>query len=397
MPKLLQQAGYQTAVIGKWHLHSYPSGFDYWKILPGQGLYVNPRLIEMSGDTITQQGYATDVITDETIKWLEERDPSKPFVLLLHHKAPHRYFFPKLKYLEDFHTKTFPEPATLYADTINKGSAWNIQTMSILRDMELCSDLKVDPAYLLDIPEYKPDSIQIIYYNAILNRVPAEQRKRYKEIYAERGKLLQQSRPQGDDLLRYKYQWYMQDYLSCVASIDENVGRILDYLDQQKLSDNTAVIYTSDQGFYLGENGWFDKRFAYDVSMQTPLLIKWPGKIKAGSVSNIMTQNIDNAPTILDIAGLPVPDWMHGLSLSPILTGKQKELNRKYLYYHYYEFVRDHTVIPHLAVRGERYKLIYFYTVNEWELYDLKNDAGEQRNLILNPSYTKTIADLKRE
>jgi arylsulfatase A-like enzyme len=269
--------------------------------------------------------------------------------------------------------------------------------MSILRDMELCSDLKVDPAYLLDIPEYKPDSIQIIYYNAILNRVPAEQRKRYKEIYAERGKLLQQSRPQGDDLLCYKYQWYMQDYLSCVASIDENVGRILDYLDQQKLSDNTAVIYTSDQGFYLGENGWFDKRFAYDVSMQTPLLIKWPGKIKAGSVSNIMTQNIDNAPTILDIAGLPVPDWMHGLSLSPILTGKQKELNRKYLYYHYYEFVRDHTVIPHLAVRGERYKLIYFYTVNEWELYDLKNDAGEQRNLILNPSYTKTIADLKRE
>lgn len=397
MPKLLQQAGYQTAVIGKWHLHSYPAGFDYWKILPGQGLYVNPRLIEMTGDTITQQGYATDIITDETIKWLEQRDRSKPFVLLLHHKAPHRYFFPKLKYLEEYHTKTFPEPATLYADTMNKGSAWNIQTMSILRDMELCSDLKVDPAFLIDIPEYKPDSIQIVYYNAILNRVPADQRNRYKEIYAQRGKLLQQLRPKGNDLLKYKYQWYMQDYLACVASIDENVGRILDHLEQQKISDNTAVMYTSDQGFYLGENGWFDKRFAYDVSMQTPLLIKWPGKIKAGSVSTILTQNIDNAPTMLEIAGLPVPEWMHGLSLKPVLTGKQKQLNRKYLYYHYYEFVRDHTVIPHLAIRGERYKMIYFYTVNEWELYDLKTDAGEQRNLILNPAYDKLIADLKKE
>ncbi len=397
MPKLLQQAGYQTAVIGKWHLHSYPAGFDYWKILPGQGLYVNPRIIEMSGDTITQLGYASDVITDETIKWLEQRDRSKPFVLLLHHKAPHRYFFPKLNYLEEYHTKTFPEPSTLYADTMNRGSAWHIQTMSILKDMELCSDLKVDPAYLMDIPEYKPDSTQIIYYKAILNRVPEEQRKRYKEIYAARGELLQKLRPKGNELLKYKYQWYMQDYLACIASIDENVGRILDYLDQEKLADNTAVMYTSDQGFYMGENGWFDKRFAYDVSMQTPMLMKWPGKIKAGSVSTELIQNIDNAPTILDIAGVSVPDWMQGLSLKPILTGKQKELNRKYLYYHYYEFVKDHTVIPHLAVRGEQYKLIYFYTVNEWELYDLKADPNEQKNLISNKAYAKTVADLKKE
>lgn len=397
MPKLLQAAGYQTAVIGKWHLHSYPAGFDYWKILPGQGLYVNPRLIEMTGDTITQQGYATDVITDETIKWLEQRDKSKPFVLLLHHKAPHRYFFPDLKYLEAFHTKTYPEPATLYADTINRGSAWHIQTMSILRDMQLCSDLKVDPAYVMDIPEYKPDSTQIAYYKAIMNRVPEKQRIRYKEIYAERGKLLRELRPTGKELLKYKYQWYIQDFLACVASVDENVGRILDYLDQKNLTKSTAVLYTSDQGFYLGENGWFDKRFAYDVSMQTPLLMRWPGQIKPGSVTNSMVQNIDYAPTILDIAGVPVPGWMQGLSLKQLVTNKKKTLNRNYLYYHYYEFVRDHTVIPHLAVRGTRYKLIYFYTVNEWELYDLKTDPQEQKNLIKNPAYQKTVQQMKAE
>ena len=397
MPKLLQAAGYQTAVIGKWHLHSYPAGFDYWKILPGQGLYVNPRLIEMTGDTITQQGYATDVITDETIKWLEQRDKSKPFVLLLHHKAPHRYFFPNLKYLEAFHTKTFPEPATLYADTMNRGSAWHIQTMSILRDMQLCSDLKVDPAYVMDIPEYKPDSTQIAYYKAIMTRVPEKQRIRYKEIYAERGKLLRDLRPTGKELLKYKYQWYIQDFLACVASVDENVGRILDYLDQKNLTKSTAVLYTSDQGFFLGENGWFDKRFAYDVSMQTPLLMRWPGQIKPGSVTNSMVQNIDYAPTILDIAGVPVPGWMQGLSLKNLVTNKKKTLNRNYLYYHYYEFVRDHTVIPHLAVRGTRYKLIYFYTVNEWELYDLETDPQEQKNLIRNPAYQKTVQQMKAE
>ncbi len=397
MPKILKQAGYQTAVIGKWHLHSYPSGFDYWKILPGQGLYVNPRIIEMTGDTITQEGYATDVITDETIKWLEQRDQTKPFMLLLHHKAPHRYFFPKLNHLEEYHKKTFAEPLTLYVDTINKGAAWNIQTMSILRDMQLCSDLKVDPAYLMDIPAYKPDSTQILYYNAIFRRVPAEQRNRYKEIYAERGKLLQQLKPTGNELLKYKYQWYMQDYLACIASIDENVGRILDYLDQKKMNDNTAVIYTSDQGFYIGENGWFDKRFAYDVSMQTPFIVKWPGKIKAGSINNSLIQNIDNAPTILDIANITIPDWMDGISLKPILTNNEKKLDRKYLYYHYYEFVKDHTVIPHLAVRGERYKLIYFYTVNEWELYDLIADPNEQNNLVKNPTYATIVYALKKE
>ena len=189
----------------------------------------------------------------------------------------------------------------------------------------------------------------------------------------------------------------MQDYLACIASVDESIGRILNYLDQKKLTATTAVLYTSDQGFYLGENGWFDKRFAYDVSMQTPLLVRWPGHIKPNSVSDAMVQNIDFAPTILGITGSIIPDWMQGVNFQPLLEGKQKNLSRKYLYYHYYEFVKDHTVIPHLAIRSAEYKLIYFYTVNEWELYDLLKDPSEQKNLIHSPAYETTIQQLKKE
>ena len=387
LPKLLQQSGYQTAIIGKWHLHSYPTGFDYWRILPGMGQYVDTRMITMNGDTITEKGYSSDVITDDAINWLDQRDQTKPFVLFFHHKAPHRYFFPALKYLEEYHKKTFPEPATLYLDTAGHGSAWRIQTMSILRDMKLSSDLKVDPKYLMDIPEFRPDSAEIVYYNAIMRRLSPEQRKRYEEIYAERGRIIQEKKPRGKELMKYKYQWYMQDYLACIASIDESVGRILNYLDQHQLSSNTAVIYTSDQGFYLGENGWFDKRFAYDVSMKTPLLIKWPGQIKAGTVNSSLVQNIDYAPTILGITGTAVPSSMQGINLAPSITKQAKPLSREYLYYHYYEFGKDHTVLPHVAVRGKDYKLIYFYTVGEWELYDLKKDPHEQKNVASSPEY----------
>ncbi|HYF32026.1 MAG TPA: sulfatase [Chitinophagaceae bacterium] len=395
MPGLLQQAGYQTALFGKWHLHSYPTGFDKWLIYPGQGLYVDPRLIQMNGDTTTYRGYSTEVITKQAIGWIGQADKTKPFALLLHHKAPHRYFLPALKHLEAFRNKAFPEPPTLYIDTAGRGSAWRIQTMSILRDMQLCSDLKVDPKYLQNMPYLKPDSAEVAYYNAIMNRIPAAERTRVKEIYAERGALLQRDRPSGNALLKLKYQWFMQDYLACVASIDESVGQLLNYLDAQGLSGNTIVIYTSDQGFYLGENGWFDKRFMYDVSMQTPLLVRWPGKIKPNTVSNAMVQNIDFAPTILDAAGVAVPQWMQGKSMQGILTGRLKEFDRPYLYYHYYEFGRDHTVIPHLGVRTKRYKLIYFYTVNEWELYDLQKDPSELRNLARDPKHRATLQQMK--
>ena len=397
LPKVLQKAGYQTALIGKWHLHSYPSGFDYWKILPGMGQYFNTPIIKMSGDTIREAGYATDVLTDNALNWLETRDKSKPFVLFFHHKAPHRYFFPALKYLEQFRTKVFPEPSSLYLDTNGRGTAWARQTMGILPDMELCSDLKIDPQYLMDIPELKPSDLQINYYNAIMNRVPEDQRKRYEEIFAERGKLIREKNLRGKELLKYKYQWYMQDYMACIASIDESIGRLLDYLDKENMSSNTAVIYTSDQGFYLGENGWFDKRFAYDVSMQTPLLVRWPGHTKPGTVTDAMVQNIDFAPTILGMAGLKMPDWMQGIDLSPLLTGKQTELKRPYLYYHYYEFVRDHTVIPHIAIRSRDHKLIYFYTVNEWQLYDLQKDPVELNNLINSTAHQSLIQKLRQE
>jgi arylsulfatase A-like enzyme len=397
MPKIFQQNGYQTAIVGKWHLHSYPAGFDYWKILPGQGLYFEPRFISMQGDTSTYHGYATDVITDEAIKWLDNRDMAKPFVLHIHHKAPHRNFLAPLKFIEQYHNKIFPEPSTLYNDTVGHGTAWNLQTMSILNDMKLCSDLKVDPVFLADIPWLAPNESEMAYYNATMNRIPEPDRSSIKKIYEERGKLLLQLRPKGKELLKYKYQWYMQDYLACVASIDENVGRVLAYMDKTKLTNNTLLIYNGDQGMYLGENGWFDKRWMYDVSMNAPMLIRWPGKIKPGSVNTNMTQTIDYAPTMLDAAGIKVPDFMQGLSLVPGMTGKQKIIPRHYLYYHFYEYGADHTVLQHLGVRGERYKLIYFYTVNEWELYDLKTGPQEQKNLIKLPQHQKTFLQMKGE
>jgi arylsulfatase A-like enzyme len=396
-PKLLQQAGYQTAVIGKWHLVSYPTGFDYWRIVPGQGLYVNPRFITMKGDTITQKGYATDIITDESLNWLNNRDKNKPFLLLLHHKAPHRYFLPPLKYIKEFTAKVFLEPPTLFTDTAGHGTAWRLQTMSILPDMKLSSDLKVDPRYLADIPALKPDSAEVAYYNSIMNRIPEPERSAVKALYAKRGKILQQEKPSGKKLLQYKYQWYMQDYLACVASIDENIGRVLQYLDSTGLSNNTLVTYTSDQGFYLGENGWFDKRWMYDVAMQTPLLARWPGHIKPATVSNAMVQNIDFAPTLLQAAGVAVPASMQGESLVPVLTGKAQKLKRASLYYHFYEYKADHTVLQHLGIRGERYKLIYFYTVNEWELYDLQTDPNEQHNLIHSKEHQLVVERMKKE
>jgi arylsulfatase A-like enzyme len=396
-PKLLQQAGYQTAVIGKWHLVSYPTGFDYWKIVPGQGLYVNPRFITMQGDTITQKGYATDIITDESLNWLNNRDKNKPFLLLLHHKAPHRNFLPPLKYIQAFSNKIFPEPGTLFTDTAGHGTAWRLQTMSILPDMKLSSDLKVDPRYLADIPALKPDSAEVAYYNSIMNRIPEPERSAVKALYAKRGEILQQEKPFGKKLLQYKYQWYMQDYLACVASIDENIGRVLQYLDSTGLTNNTLVTYTSDQGFYLGENGWFDKRWMYDVAMQTPLLARWPGHIKPATVSNAMVQNIDFAPTLLQAAGVAVPGSMQGESLVPVLTGKVQKLKRANLYYHFYEYKADHTVLQHLGIRGERYKLIYFYTVNEWELYDLQTDPNEQHNLIRSKEHQPVVERMKKE
>jgi arylsulfatase A-like enzyme len=398
LPKLLQKSGYETAIIGKWHLVSYPTGFDYWNILPGQGQYYEPSLINMQGDTSVQHGYATDVITQDALEWLDgKRNKNKPFFLMLHHKAPHRYFFPKLKYLQQFHTQTFPEPASLYIDTAGRGTAWRLQTMSILPDMKLSSDLKVDPNYLMDIPWLQPDSSEVRYYRAIIKRIPTEQRQAILDIYKERGEIIQKLRPSGRELLKWKYQWYMQDYLACVASVDENIGKVLDYLDQSGLANNTLVVYTSDQGFYLGQNGWFDKRWMYDISMRSPLLIRWPGHIKPGTQTNAMVQNIDYAPTFLAITGNPIPKNMQGLSFKNVLQNPKAELPRKSLYYHFYEFHADHSVLQHIGVRTDRYKLMYFYTVDEWQLYDLKKDPAELTNLANDPAHQTILAEMKKE
>ncbi len=396
VPKILKEAGYQTAIIGKWHLHSLPTGFDHWKIYPGQGAYHSPRLVNMNNDTVRYDGYSTSIITNEVIQWLDTRDKSKPFFLMVHHKAPHRNFIPDLKWLEVFSRRRIPEPRSLYADTIGRGTAYRHQRMSILNDMTLCTDLKIDPMYLKGIPHLQPDSVEIRNYNFLMNSIPEYKRNRMKEIFALRGELLRKNRPSGNELLKLKYQWYMQDFLACVASVDESVGAILKYLDTNQLTDNTALFYTSDQGFYLGENGWFDKRFMYDASMQIPLLIKWKGHIRAGSVTNELVQNIDFASTFLDIAGVQPPAFMQGISLKPLLTGRQYTLSRKELYYHYYEYPIDHYVLPHLGIREQQYKLIYFYTVNEWEFYDLKRDPFEKKNLIRSYPHQEKISTLKR-
>jgi arylsulfatase A-like enzyme len=263
--------------------------------------------------------------------------------------------------------------------------------------MTLGVDLKIDPKFINDIPHLKTTTADSSGFYSIMNGIPETDRRRMKEIFDERGKLLQQLKPKGKELLKLKYQWYMQDYLACVASVDENMGKLLDYLDESGLAENTMVIYTSDQGFYLGENGWFDKRFMYDVSMNTPLMVKWKGKIKPGTVNTSLVQNIDFAPTMLDAAGVKIPDWMQGLSLKNMLTGKQNKLPRNEIYYRYYEYPVDHRVLPHTGIREERYKLIYFHTVNEWEFYDLLADPQEQKNLIGSAAHKKEIDRMKKK
>lgn len=396
-PRQLQRAGYQTALVGKLHLQTLPAGFDYWDVLPGQGQYYRPRFINMKNDTTTYpDAYATTLTTDKARGWLDKRDPSKPFMLMVNHKAPHRNWWPEFKHALYFSKIRIPEPSTLYADTTGKGKAYRDQQMRILDDMTLCIDLKIDPAYLVDIPHLKPSTKEIKDYHSLIADIPEELRKKFTDLYAARGEILSRLKPTGKELLKWKYQWYMQDYLACIASVDESVGTLLNYLDSSGLAENTLVIYTSDQGFFLGENGWFDKRFMYDVSMQSPLLMKWKGKIKPGSINNDLTQNIDLAPTILDVAGEQIPTEIQGISLKQFMIGKKPPVKRPALYYHYYEFPVDHHVYPHLGIRTTQYKLIYFYPVNEWELYDLTKDPTEKNNIYSHPKNKSLVGQLKK-
>jgi arylsulfatase A-like enzyme len=347
--KYLQAAGYHTGMMGKWHLRSDPTGFDSWAILVGQGPYFNPPLLTSEGRR-TVKGYTTDIVTDLAIDFLKNRPADKPFFLMCHHKAPHRNWVPDEKHKAMFADKVIPEPATLRDDYATRTDAIRECRQKVLGDLSP-NDTKGKP--------------------------PADLK--------------------GDALLKWKYQRYMQDYLACVQSVDDNVGRLLDHLDQAGLSENTVVIYTSDQGFFLGDNGLYDKRFMYEPSIRMPFLVRWPGKIKPGTTQAAMGINVDFAPTFMELAGLPVPADMQGRSLLPLLDGKRPADWRTSWYYRYYHDPGDHNTRAHYGVRTETHKLIYFWKKNQWEMYDLVNDPHELKNLYDDPSQAETVAKLKAE
>lgn len=393
-PQLLQKAGYETAMFGKLHFGNNPKGFDEFKILPGQGDYYNPKFLTSKGDT-TITGYVTDIITDLTIDWFEKRrDTAKPFLLMYLHKAPHRSWLPAKRHYAAFTKNTYPLPETLFDDYRSRGEAAKTAEMGILKDMLLLYDLKVPENILTDL------GIKERLGAGGVNKLNQEQKEEWDAIYnpiAEKFK--KEFSNMNDSLLTvWKYQRYLQDYLGTIAAVDENVGRLLDYLDQEKLSENTIVVYTSDQGFYLGEHGWFDKRFMYEESFRTPLLIKWPNVITAGTTEDEMVQNLDFAQTFLEVAGVIPPEDMQGESLLPLLTQEKEKWNRDAVYYHYYEYPAEHAVKRHYGIATKGFKLMHFYfDVDEWELYDRAKDPQEINNVYGNPEYATIVIEMKQK
>ncbi|MBP1594009.1 MAG: sulfatase [Bacteroidetes bacterium] len=392
-PKLLQKAGYQTAVIGKWHLTSDPTGFNYWNILVGQGEYYNPNFID-NGEKKQIHGYATNIITNLAIDWLgNKRDKNKPFCLLLHHKAPHRTWMPDTCDLGAFDNIKFPLPENFY-DKYEGRVAASQQEMSIFKDMDLIYDLKM------------ADKENEIHTNtglegwgrSVYNRMSPSQKSAWDNYYDPIIKDFKEKKLSGKELAEWKYQRYMHDYMSVIRSVDRNIGRILDYLAKKGLLENTLIVYTSDQGFYMGEHGWFDKRFMYEESFRTPLLMRLPGNLKKRGDIPQLVQNIDYAPTFLDLARVNIPSDIQGESLLPLLKGEKPKNWRKSLYYHFYEYPGEHAVKRHYGVRDERYKLIHFYNnIDQWELYDLKKDPSEMHNLYGEKKYEQKVKKLKKE
>jgi len=375
-PKLLRKGGYETAMIGKWHLSSDPTGFDYWQVLIGQGPYYNPPMMTAEGRK-EHVGYTTDIITDLALEWLEEgRDEAKPFLLMFQHKAPHRNWEPGPKHLALFDDVTIPEPATLFDDYSGRASPAANQEMTVANHLTE-KDLKLTPPKNLT-PE------QLATWNA---------------AYEPKNAAFRAAGLEGRDLVRWKYQRYIKDYLRCVASVDDNIGRLLAYLDETGLAQNTVVIYSSDQGWYLGDHGWYDKRWMYEESLMMPFIARWPGVVAPGSVNTDLISNVDFAATFLDIAGLAteIPADMQGESFVPLLRGERPDDWRDSFYYHYYEFPGVHAVARHNGVRTARHKLIHFYQTNEWELFDLEQDPAELQSVYADPDYAETVVALKAE
>ena len=389
-PKLLHQAGYQTAMIGKWHLVSNPTGFDFWNILPGQGDYYNPDFIDSTG-TKRVEGYVTDLTTDKAISWLNNRDTTKPFCVLVWNKAPHRDWMSAIKYLHEFDSVKIPVPATFFDDYATRTRAVKEQKMEISKWLAPNYDLKEN--FNVKPPYGRLDS----NWAAIFGRLTPEEQKAFIDAYTPKNDAFKKANLTGKDLAIWKYERYIKDYLRTIQSVDDNVGRLMNYLKEKGLDKNTIVIYSSDQGFYLGEHGWFDKRFMYEQSFRTPLIVRWPNVIKPGSVSNDMVMNLDIGETLLDAAHAEIPADMQGKSMLPIWKGKTPDDWRKYVYYHYYESGGEHNVAKNVGVRSDRYKLINYYENGDWELYDLQKDPNELHNVYNDPAYKEVQDSLKNE
>ena len=400
-PQLFQEAGYQTAMFGKLHFGNNPKGFDQFKILPGQGSYYNPDFITKNEGTIRVEGYVTDIITDMTLNWLqEERNPEEPFLLFYLHKAPHREWLPAERHLEEFTQRSFPEPATLFDDYSGRGRAAKEAEMNLLKHMNWSGDSKIYPSVMRELGIPQTSTWDTMAFSREVGRLTPAQLANWTRSYDKVNAALKESFPAMDEKekMQWRYQRYMQDYLGTIRAVDENVGRVLDYLEANQLMDNTLIVYTSDQGFYLGEHGWFDKRFVYDESFKTPLLVAWPGKIAPKSISTTMVQNLDYAQTFLEAAGISAPADMQGESLIPLLTGNSEEWTRDAVYYHYYEYPAVHMVKRHYAVVTEQYKLVhYYYDTDEWELIDRVKDPQELRNVYNDPTYAPVVAELHRK
>ena len=404
-PQLFQNAGYQTAMYGKLHFGNNPKGVDDFMILPGQGNYINPKFLTSKGDT-TITGYVTDIITDLTINWLDKkRDKEKPFMMMYLHKAPHRPWWPSPEKFKEFAKKTFPEPESLFDDYSNRGKAAKSAEMNLLHHMKYGHDSKIRPETIKEMGSVEP-YVKPINWNGVdgftgtYGRANEEQKSIYDPTIDSINTWFKENWPALNDeqKMKWKYQRYMQDYLGCISSVDDNVGRVLDYLDKSGLTENTIVVYTSDQGFYLGEHGWFDKRFIYDESFKTPLMIRWPNEITPGTTSDEMVQNLDFAQTFLEAAQIKVPNDMQGESLIPLLKGNTEEWNREAVYYHYYEYPAVHMVKRHYGIVTKEYKLVHFYyDIDEWELYDRKNDPQEMKNVYNDPTYASTVTKLHKE
>ncbi len=377
-PVALKEIGYQTALLGKWHLGTQPVGFDYYKYHdnPGQqGFYYDPIYNE-NGTKVKEEGYATSLTTDHALNWLQQgRDKNQPFLMMLQYKAPHRNWDPEEKYLDLFKDIELPYPATFEDDYATR---------------ELTAgdtDMTMDFFNRKDMKLMSPEGMK----NGELQQWYGWGNKRgFGEGWLPNDTMT------INEARRWKYQRYMKDYLACVKSVDDNIGRVLQYLDENGLSENTIVVYTSDQGFYLGDHGWFDKRFMYEQSLRMPFLLRYPPLVKEHFENNDIITNIDFAPTLLDLAGVSIPEEVQGRSFAQNIAGETPEDWKQNMYYHYYEFPFWHHVQPHYGIRNERYKLIHFYyNVDVWEFYDLENDPDELNNAINDPQYTDIIAQMK--